>query len=157
MCTVIQKTHFIHLLHLCTCNCNKFAMLHLRRDLTMFVNYDQLICKHSKKRSINGNASSSVNAHLIPSPLHIIWNKCVLSPNCDSSLLHTVYKFPDMIWSSNLNWGTLWSKKLAYDFISLHCVKSARIRSFPGPNFLAFGPERLRIRTLFTQCWLRDY
>ena len=35
---------------------------------------------------------------------------------------------------------------------SPHCVKSARIRSFSGPYFPAFGQEKLRIRTLFTQC-----
>ena len=52
-----------------------------------------------------------------------------------------------------------------------HCVKSVRIRSFPGPNFPAFGlntpylsvfspnagkygPEKLQLRTLFTQCTL---
>ena len=37
----------------------------------------------------------------------------------------------------------------------LHCVKSVRIRSFSGPHFATFGlntaPEKLRIRTLFTQ------
>ena len=32
-----------------------------------------------------------------------------------------------------------------------HCVKSVRIRSFPGPYFSAFRPEKLRIQTLFTQ------
>ena len=34
-----------------------------------------------------------------------------------------------------------------------HCVKSVRIRSFSGPNAGKYGPENLRIRTLFTQ-WL---
>ena len=40
-----------------------------------------------------------------------------------------------------------------------HCIKSVLIRSFSGPYFLAFspiagkyGPEKLQIRTLFTQC-----
>ena len=33
-----------------------------------------------------------------------------------------------------------------------YCVKSVRIRSFSGPYFPAFGLEKLRIRTLFTQC-----
>ena len=40
-----------------------------------------------------------------------------------------------------------------------HCLKSVRIRSFYGLYFPAFGlnlgkygPEKLRIRTLFTQC-----
>ena len=45
-----------------------------------------------------------------------------------------------------------------------HCVKSVYIRNFSGPYFPAFGlnterpnagkygPEKLRIRTLFTQC-----
>ena len=54
-------------------------------------------------------------------------------------------------------------------FAAFHCVKSVRIRSFSGPYFPAFGlntpylsvfspntgkyrPEKLRIRTLFTQC-----
>ena len=32
-----------------------------------------------------------------------------------------------------------------------HCAKSFRIRSFSGPYFLTFGPEKIRIRTLFTQ------
>ena len=44
------------------------------------------------------------------------------------------------------------------DIISLarwrhhHCVKSVGIRSFSCPYFPALGPEKLRIRTLFTQC-----
>ena len=33
-----------------------------------------------------------------------------------------------------------------------HCVKSICIQSFSGPYFPAFGPEKLRIRTFFTQC-----
>ena len=33
-----------------------------------------------------------------------------------------------------------------------HCVKSVRILSFSGPFFPAFGPEKPRIWTLFTQC-----
>ena len=43
--------------------------------------------------------------------------------------------------------------------LGLHCVKSARIWSFSGPYFPVFspnagkyGPEKLRIGTLFTQC-----
>ena len=40
---------------------------------------------------------------------------------------------------------------------SCHCVKSVRIRSFSGPYFPVFGPEQLRIRTLFTQCMLVFY
>ena len=44
-----------------------------------------------------------------------------------------------------------------------HCVKSVCIRSFSGPHFPAtvfsqnagkYGPEKLRIRILFTQCEL---
>ena len=44
------------------------------------------------------------------------------------------------------------------DIISLarwrhhHCVKSVRIWSFSCPYFPALRPEKLRIRTLFTQC-----
>ena len=45
----------------------------------------------------------------------------------------------------------------------MHCVKSTRIRSFSGLYFPAFGlntrkygPEKLRIRTLFTQSNLND-
>ena len=34
------------------------------------------------------------------------------------------------------------------------CVKSFRIWSFSGPYFPTFGPEKLRIRALFTQ-WKR--
>ena len=34
-----------------------------------------------------------------------------------------------------------------------HFVKSVRIRSFSGPNAGKYGPENLRIRTLFTQ-WI---
>ena len=33
-----------------------------------------------------------------------------------------------------------------------HCVKSVHIRGFSGPNAGKNGPEKLRIRTLFTQC-----
>ena len=33
-----------------------------------------------------------------------------------------------------------------------HYVKSAHIRGFSGPNAGKNGPEKLRIRTLFTQC-----
>ena len=45
--------------------------------------------------------------------------------------------------STIVEWNTfLWSG---------HCVKSLCIRSFSGPYFLAFGPEKLPIRTLFTQ------
>ena len=44
-------------------------------------------------------------------------------------------------------------------FCTYHCVKSVRIRSYSGLYFPTFelntgkyGPEKLRIRTLFTQC-----
>ena len=44
--------------------------------------------------------------------------------------------------------------------LRVHCVKIVRIRSFSGPHFPAFspnagkyGPEKLRIQTLFTQCF----
>ena len=63
--------------------------------------------------------------------------------------------FPPEIQRSNYNWKTI------------HCAKSAHIRSFSGPYFSAFrlnterygeitnagkyGPEKLQIRTLFTQ------
>ena len=33
-----------------------------------------------------------------------------------------------------------------------HCVKTVFIRSFSGAYFPALGPEKLRIRTFFTQC-----
>ena len=62
---------------------------------------------------------------------------------------------------------------LAFLFV-LHCVKSVRIRNFSGPQFPAFrlnteryglsfeiqsecgkyGPEKLQLRTPFTQCYL---
>ena len=32
-----------------------------------------------------------------------------------------------------------------------HCLKSVHIRSFSNPNVGKYGPEKLRIRTLFTQ------
>ena len=32
-----------------------------------------------------------------------------------------------------------------------HCGKSFRIQSFSGPYFSTFEPEKIRIRTLFTQ------
>ena len=32
----------------------------------------------------------------------------------------------------------------------IHSVKNIRIRSFFGPNAGKYGPEKLRIRTLFT-------
>ena len=32
-----------------------------------------------------------------------------------------------------------------------YCMKSARIRSFSGPNAGKYGPEKLRMRRLFTQ------
>ena len=38
-----------------------------------------------------------------------------------------------------------WSK-------NYYCVKSVRIWSFSGPYFPTFGPEKLRIQILFTQC-----
>ena len=31
-------------------------------------------------------------------------------------------------------------------------MKSVRIRSFAGPDFPAFGPDEIRIGTLFTKC-----
>ena len=37
---------------------------------------------------------------------------------------------------------------------AFHSVKSFRIRGFSGAYFPAFGPEKLWIRTLFTQCCL---
>ena len=33
-----------------------------------------------------------------------------------------------------------------------HCMKSVRIRSYSGPDAGKYGPEQLRIRTLFTHC-----
>ena len=53
-------------------------------------------------------------------------------------------------------------------FTQLHCVKIVQIRSFSGPDFPVFrlntvygkirtrinGPEKLRIWTLFTQCYI---
>ena len=38
-----------------------------------------------------------------------------------------------------------------------HCVKSVLIQSFLGPYFPPFGPEKLRIRTvfIFTQCFIK--
>ena len=33
-----------------------------------------------------------------------------------------------------------------------HCVKTVFIRSFSGAYFPALGPDKLRIRTFFTQC-----
>ena len=38
------------------------------------------------------------------------------------------------------------------NIVFYHRVKSVRIRSFSGPYFSAFGPEKLGIRTLLTQC-----
>ena len=38
------------------------------------------------------------------------------------------------------------------NFQARYCVKSVHIRSFSGPYFPAFGLEKFRIRTLFTQC-----
>ena len=35
-----------------------------------------------------------------------------------------------------------------------HCVKSVCIRNFSGPNVGKYGPEKLRIRTLFSQ-WVK--
>ena len=37
---------------------------------------------------------------------------------------------------------------------AFHCVKSVRILSYSGPNAGKYGLEKLRIRTLFTQCSL---
>ena len=37
-----------------------------------------------------------------------------------------------------------------------HCVKSVRIRNFSGLNVEKYGPEKLRMRTLSTQCLLVD-
>ena len=37
-----------------------------------------------------------------------------------------------------------------------HCVKSVPIWSFSGHYFPTFGPENLRMRTLFTQCRIRE-
>ena len=35
--------------------------------------------------------------------------------------------------------------------VNMHCVKSVRISSLSGPNVGKYDPEKLRIRTLFTQ------
>ena len=43
------------------------------------------------------------------------------------------------------------------DIISSLCVKSIRIWSFSGPNAGKYGPEKLQIRTLFTQCQFLSY
>ena len=40
--------------------------------------------------------------------------------------------------------------------IDYHYVKSVGIRSFSGPNSGKYGPEKIRIRTLFTQCIVRS-
>ena len=45
--------------------------------------------------------------------------------------------------SESLNWTT--------NLSGHHCAKSVGIRSYSGPHFSAFGPEQLRIPTLFTQ------
>ena len=43
------------------------------------------------------------------------------------------------------------------DIISSLCVKSIHIWSFSGPNAGKYGPEKLQIRTLFTQCQFLSY
>ena len=35
---------------------------------------------------------------------------------------------------------------------NLHCLKNVRIWNFSGPNARKYGPEKLPIRTLLTQC-----
>ena len=82
-------------------------------------------------------------------------------------------------------WTIWWSPKYIlvvpniYNYVLVHCVKSIHIRSFSGPYFIAFGlntewyrstylsvfsqnvwkygPEKLRIWTLFTQWLLARY
>ena len=64
-----------------------------------------------------------------------------------------------LTYSKALVWFFLgvFSKTLTVDCIVFYqavpCVKSVRIFSFSGPLFHAFGPELLRMRTLFTH-WL---
>ena len=41
--------------------------------------------------------------------------------------------------------------------ITTHCVKSVRIRSFSDPNAGKYIPEKLRIRTLFTQWHIKRF
>ena len=38
-----------------------------------------------------------------------------------------------------------------YIYIYIYCVKRVCIRNYPGPNTKKWGPETLRIRTLFMQ------
>ena len=62
------KRSFIHLFHLCTCNCNKFDVLHLWTNACIFDNYDQMIHQHSKTKVFTTrNISNSVNTLV---PLH---------------------------------------------------------------------------------------
>ena len=42
-------------------------------------------------------------------------------------------------------------------FCQIDCVKSIGIWSFSGPYFPAFGPEKLRVRTYFTQCYSYEH
>ena len=42
-------------------------------------------------------------------------------------------------------------------FSGYHFVKSVQIRSFSGPYFPVFGPKKLRIWTLSTQCVLPSF
>ena len=45
-----------------------------------------------------------------------------------------------------------WILRIDYSLrVPKNCVKSVRIRSFSGPNARKYRPEKLRIRTLFTQ------
>ena len=58
----------------------------------------------------------------------------IISPLCQK------YMFRNLIFMI-LIWVLIW----------LHCVKSVRIWSYSGPNFVAWGPEELQIWTIFTQ------
>ena len=61
-----------------------------------------------------------------------------------------VLDFYTLKFSKNETTSEMWD-------LTRHCVKSVRIRSFSGPYFPGknagkYGTEKLRIRTLFTQC-----
>ena len=73
-----------------------------------------------------------------------------------SHLICSVYQMTGFFMKCNtgLKWVNLVPLLLV---LNKYCKKSTLIRSFSGPHFPAFGPEKLQIRTLFTQWNLAHY
>ena len=74
--------------------------------------------------------------------MFILTHFCLIRPE------NTGKTFGFLMFSGGIKWE---------DWTEVHCVKAVRIRSFLvifSPNAGKYGPEKLRIRTLFTQRWV---